>query len=450
MSIHALRASNMNWRLLASALISGLWFAAPMIGPAAFAADMPVAQNALPDPVRQILAAKYPGWTVGEATRIEGVGRAQYRIRLTDATTEIDVVLDEAGHIVEAARGVARTEATQAKPGKPKRDKSKGPEVFGYVQFFFREAFDTSNDGVSDPSNARVQRARIGVQGDINSWASYQVEIDPRAPEVSGILRDAYVDLKVIPNQKIRVGQQKTTFGYENLVSSSELFAVNRTEVADILSRGINLRDIGVGLRGNVDLNNTWQFEDDFTIVNGAGINQQNDNTSKKNLWGRIGVRHRLGKHSWQRIGISGGRGDLFDIGDPADPTDDALINFDRIGIDFEMDHEWFLLSAEYVQGHNTLVIEGGIPVDSPVKEKLDGYYVNLVGKAHGGMWGPIVRYDAFNNVFARWTVGAYWGKPKDKIRAMLNYEYREKFESIAGNVGRGDDKLYLWMQVRF
>lgn len=241
--------------------------------------------------------------------------------------------------------------------------------------------------------------------------------------------------------------------------SSTELFAVNRTEVSDNLSRGLTLRDIGIGLIGSIPLNETWQIEDAITVVNGAGLNVQNDDTSRKSVWGRIGLRHKTGADSWERLGISGGSGDYIDIDDPIDPVDDILVDFDRIGIDFEMDRKWFFLSSEYVSGVDQTKGVGVIPeepdpdeppeIPEPERLELDGYYVNIVGKTPWDI-GPIVRYDSFDNIFARWTFGAYYGKRKSPFRVMLNYEYRKKFEDSLGDIGRGDDKVYLWMQVRF
>ena len=403
----------------------------------------------MPVVVKQVIAAKYPGWTIDHATKVDANGKAAYRIRLTDNTMEIDVILDDGGHILEAARSTQDAIASASESAKEKGPGFGKPEIHGFGQFFYRDAFATGSDGVVDNSNFRVQRLRIEVKGDITPWASYVFEIDPRAPEVNGILRDAYLRLDVIPNHQIRIGQQKTQFGYENRESSSELFAVNRTEVSDILSRGVNLRDIGVGIIGHIPISDTWRIEDALTIVNGAGMNVQNDDTSTKNFWGRIGVRHRSGPDSWERLGFSGGTGDFIDVGDPADPADNILLDFQRVGVDLEVDRKWFFFSSEYVQGTNKTSLVAD-PDAGTEETKPDGYYFNLVGKTPWHHIGPIVRYDVLGNVFERWTFGAYYGERKDKFRVMLNYEYRKKFEDSLGNIGRGDDKLYLWAQVKF
>ena len=96
-----------------------------------------------------------------------------------------------------------------------------------------------------------------------------------------------------------------------------------------------------------------------------------------------------------------------------------------------------FLFTAEYVKGtnENTVTTE----TDDP-----SGYYVNLVGKTRWKV-GPIARLDTFADEFRRWTIGGYYGLPNVPLRVMVNYEYRELKDGV-----RGDDKLYVWTQVRF
>ena len=140
------------------------------------------------------------------------------------------------------------------------------------------------------------------MSGKVWPWISYDVEVDPRAPEVAGVLRDAYITLRFIPRHRVRLGQQKTQFGYENRESSSRLFAVNRTEVSDNLSRGPNLRDIGIGLLGSLPLGGGLRIEDAVTLTNGTGLNVQADDTDMKTVWGRLGVRYQF-DGSWVRLG---------------------------------------------------------------------------------------------------------------------------------------------------
>lgn len=332
--------------------------------------------------------------------------------------------------------GVARAQ-TDASAGDA--DTLRGPTVFGFVQVHYRYAFSTGADSVVDYDDFRVQRVRIGVKGDISPRVSYDVEIDPRSPSITGVLRDAFIDVKVIPRHKIRIGQQKTQFGYENVESSSNLYAVNRTEVSDNLARGVTLRDIGIGLIGNVKLGRGFRIEDAITVVNGAGFNVQADNTRAKNVWGRVGLRYRNDPADWiARLGVSGGWGDAFDLGDdPIDPADDFLIEFHRMGTDLEIDHPRMFLSAEYITSSEKAPSLG--EQDEPT-----GFYVNVVGKTRYQI-GPIVRYDVLDDQFKRWTLGGYYGLPAAPLRVLLNYELR-----LIKDDFRGDDKFYVWTQVRF
>ena len=310
--------------------------------------------------------------------------------------------------------------------------------VFGYVQVHYRMAFKTGDDSIVDNDNFRVQRVRIGVKGDLSPKVSYDVEFDPRAPDITSVLRDAYLSLHVIDRHEIRIGQQKTQFGYENRVSSSDLFVVNRAEVSDALSRGVTLRDIGVGIIGNLKLGKGTRLEDAFTLVNGAGMNVQGDDTPTKNGWGRLGLRFRNDRADrTTRVGVSGGVGDMIETNDPLDPLDDVRIVFNRWGVDVEHDNHLAFIAAEYVSGHQTDKSTG--ETDEPV-----GYYVSVAGKTK---WraGPIVRLDDFDDDWHRWTFGGYYGLPSEKLRFLVNYEYRQRKDIV-----RGDDKLYFWTQVRF
>ena len=135
MYFRALRLLRPTRRLLTSACVTGgLCLAAMSLGAPVSAAETGVEPDSMPTVVKQVLAAKYPGWNVERATRVDGIGKAEYRIRLTDDSTAIDVILDEAGHIVEAARGVNDVVAATTEPAKPKKDKSKVPEIYGFMQ----------------------------------------------------------------------------------------------------------------------------------------------------------------------------------------------------------------------------------------------------------------------------------------------------------------------------
>lgn len=296
-------------------------------------------------------------------------------------------------------------------------------EVYGFAQFFALTSFVPKDT----PERFRVQRVRVKLRGKVNDHIGFQVEVDPRAPDVTGIMRDAYITMDYIPRHEIRLGQQKTQFGYENNVSSSSLYFVNRTDVSDDLSRGLNLRDVGVGLIGNIRINKDWRFEDAITVVNGRGLNVQTDQNRKKNIWGRLGLRYK--DAGWMvRFGASGGYGDMFEKAVKPD-TVDELVDFKRFGADVQIEQKWFTMAGEYVKGTDE---EFGI------SESTEGFYVLATGKV-GRRFGPTLRYENVDKGdFTRWVAGAYYGMPDERFRFLLNYEFTS------------EKRLYFWFLVRF
>ncbi len=362
----------------------------------------------------------------------------------TPPPVEPPPIVDPSPPVVEPSADDPQEKKKKKKNKKTKKNQFspyKRARLSGFFQPFFRYTLHTNDpteDPNVDPPNVRIQRLRIALDGDLLPWLSYKVSIDPRSPELVGLLRDAYFDVtKVVPHHKIRVGQQKTQFGYENNESSSDLFYVNRAEISDALGRGTNLRDLGIGLIGRVKLGSGLRLEDAITVVNGAGLNVQDDNNRRKNVFGRVGLRYKpKNADYWIRFGISGARGDILDPGDDLlDPSDDFTEKFARVGADLEIDTKWLFAAAEVMLGRETIAGES---------EDLAGWYVNLVGKTPYPV-GPLVRVDTFADDFRRFTFGAYYGAPAARFRMLLNYEFRQLKDGV-----RGDDRIFLWSQVRF
>jgi len=322
-------------------------------------------------------------------------------------------------------------------PSPPTEPRSHGPtlEVHGYLQVHYRGHLETNGDGTTTPDDFRVQRVRLGVEGMLFPWLGYDVEFDPRSPDITGILRDAYLSLHVLPHHEIRLGQQKTQFGYENTVSSTRLFVVNRSEVSDNLSRGATLRDLGIGIIGGWPLGGGFKIEDAITLVNGEGMNVQADLTHRKNLWGRLGLRWKRPSMDLRiRLGVSGAIGDQrepFDPGPP--PEEEFLFRFRRFGADLEVQQRYFSLAGEIVTSRDELPDE--------TTNSL-GYTVTLAGITPW-KFGPLVRYDEFED-YTRWTFGAFYGKPKARFRALINYELRTEEDIEA------DHRFYVWAQGKF
>lgn len=335
--------------------------------------------------------------------------------------------------ILSAQSEIQNDSTLNKKPGKK-------IEIGGVIQVHYMTELNTNGDTIRDPGGFRILRARLIAKGDLNKYISYQLMIDPRAPEQGGILRDAYLEFHLLKNQSIRVGQQKTQFGWENRQSITELYTVNRAEMSDGVSRGENLRDIGIGLIGHIKLNETWRFENAITFTNGTKMNVTGpyDFNTKKALWGRVGLRYKNDALEC-RIGGSFGAGGLRYLGDDiVDPADDVYADFNRFGADMEIDHRLFFLAAEYGAGED---MAGDTLYDDPM-----GYQALIAWKTKWNA-GPLVRYDVFQDEWSVWTFGAYYGEPKDKFRILFNYIARGNVIDIPKG---HDDRMYLQAQIKF
>lgn len=322
---------------------------------------------------------------------------------------------------------------------KKKANKSK-VNVSGVIQVHYFNEFNTNGDSIRDPDGFRVLRARLIAEGKINDKISYQVMIDPRAPEHGGLLRDAYIELHHIKNQRIRIGRQKTQFGWENRQTITQLYTVNRAEMSDAVSRGENLRDNGIGIIGHIPINNNLRIEDAVTFTNGTRMDVTGpyDFNTKKAVWGRVGLRYKKDDLTI-RVGGSLGIGGLRYLGDTInDAHDDVYVDFKRFGADVQVDHKYFFIAGEYAIGTDTA---GDTLYQEPV-----GYQIQLALKTKWKV-GPMVRYDTAEDEWKVLTLGAYYGLPKDKLRVLVNYVFRGNVSDIPEG---HDDRLYVQMQIVF
>lgn len=314
------------------------------------------------------------------------------------------------------------------------------PKISGVVQAHYLEEFNTNGDTIRDPGGFRILRARLIAKGKVAKKITYELMVDARPPEPRGFLRDAFIGLHHIKGHEVRIGQQKTQFGWENRQSITDLYTVNRAEMSDGVSRGENLRDIGVGIIGHVKLTDRLRIEDAVTITNGTRSNVAGpyDFNTKKALWGRLGLRYKKDELVVNAGGSFGTGGIRYLYDDYLDPADDVFADFQRYGADVQMDHKRFFFAAEYGAGEDTVK-------DTLFAEPM-GYQVQLVIKTK---WkaGPVVRYDAYEDEWSVWTIGAYYGEKNAPLRILVNYVVRAGVTDIPGG---HDDRLYIQAQVVF
>lgn len=140
--------------------------------------------------------------------------------------------------------------------------------IRGYVQIRYNGLFST-NDKVSceqcdkswgttsiDP-NAKsnngffIRRSRIIFSGQVHPNVYFYIQPDFASSPASGVnhfaqLRDAYADISFDKNRefRVRIGQSKVPYGFENMQSSQNRLALDRNDA--INSAAANERDLGV------------------------------------------------------------------------------------------------------------------------------------------------------------------------------------------------------------
>lgn len=219
-----------------------------------------------------------------------------------------------AGPAVAAAPAKGETTSLPAKVAKA----ASGIKIRGYTQLRFNEIISGDKEAPAGASRLRsvqdgsigadtnffIRRLRLVFQGDLGHGVSFYLQPD-FASAVNNQssnerrdnylqLRDAYVDVALDKAQrfKLRFGQSKVPFGWENLQSSSNRVPLDRTDA--INSAVPSERDLGIIAYYTPDhVQEIWdELEHDgqklfgnygafgFGIFNGQGVNRQERNES--------------------------------------------------------------------------------------------------------------------------------------------------------------------------
>ncbi|HZI14637.1 MAG TPA: hypothetical protein VE153_29990, partial [Myxococcus sp.] len=185
--------------------------------------------------------------------------------------------------------------------------------------------------------------------------------------------------------------------------------------VVEPLSTGRDMRDIGLGLCGRVELGRDWALEDGFAVVNGEGANTA-DTTPKKDVFGRVG----LVRGKWLRLGLSAASVEFR--------RDDATVERStRAGADLGVERGPVRVLAEYARGWYVKPGAGTAWAfyGAAIVRVADG--VDLLGRyeQRDPAWdGERLRYV---------TAGATY--THEKLGARLQLNYRHGLEAKAGDL---------------
>lgn len=351
-----------------------------------------------------------------------------------------------------------------------------------------RSVGDDKSLGDAD-KNFLIRRARLIFFGDVGERLSYYIQPD-LASSVSGTggiaqLRDVYGDIYLTKDKvhRIRVGQSKVPYGFENLQSSSNRLALDR---ADALNSAVrDERDLGafyyytpesiqkqfeeINKLGLKHSGNYGMFA--LGAYNGQGANrsEQNDNY---HIVSRFTYPWKTESGQIYEAGIQGYKGQYVSstgaysrrnpatgalasatptLGTGTPLSDRNGIADERVGISFMMYPQPFGLQAEWNWGRTpgldtTLGTNGRI-----VEKNLNGGYVQAMYKIDdfkfldtNGTLIPFIKWQYFDgyskaetnspqNKVNDWEIGAEW-QIAPEVELVAYYHRMNRSNLVTGN----------------
>lgn len=160
------------------------------------------------------------------------------------------------------AEGMAQTataDTVKQEPAEKKKQWYENLSLRGYTQVRYNRFLETNPDlkcdqcdkSWGDNGGLFIRRARLVISGNVHDRVYVYIQPDFASSPASGVLnfgqlRDAYFDLALDSKKefRLRVGQSKVPYGFENLQSSQNRLPLDR---ADPLNSALpNERDLGV------------------------------------------------------------------------------------------------------------------------------------------------------------------------------------------------------------
>ena len=306
--------------------------------------------------------------------------------------------------------------------------------IRGYTQMRYnyvtddRQLVDVYDSSVGNNKGFLLRRARIVISGDVNEWVSLYLQTDfgaspPGTTNTSNNqnfaqIRDLYADvfLSSAKEWRIRAGISKVPFGFENLQSSQQRLALDRTDA--INTAAPNERDTALFLyytptetkkvfRSLVDKG--LKGSGDYGIVgigvyNGQSLNVSETNDNKHVVL-HVTYPFELPYGQIVQVGVDAYRGIVtVPVANGVAIPDGGNIRDERIGTHFVLYPQPFGLQAEWNWGRGPELNAARTGVG---EGSLQGGYVQAMYK-----WDNIMPY-------IRWQ--QYYGGRKNVTNSPFN-----------------------------
>lgn len=228
--------------------------------------------------------------------------------------------------------------------------------LFGYAQ----TQFDMTKTGPETKNSFTMMRVILMANAELTRKLSFFLMIDAASTQASKHLHEYYAQYAFMPELKVRVGQFKTPYTLENIISPTLLGTVNLNEgtrymagiAGDPLYGNYVGRDLGAMVTGDAIKARDGHYYLNYSlgVFNGAGMNLR-DNNKHKDVAAMINIL------PIKNITLSGsfiiGKGnaqanDMF--GTIAEGTDYTR---NRWSVGAEVNYKPMKLRTEFMQGRN-------------------------------------------------------------------------------------------------
>ena len=282
----------------------------------------------------------------------------------------------------------------------------------------------------SNTFNLRLARFILdGKIGDFDWRAQIQGTnaTGPGQPTVQ--LVDLYAEWRRFPEFKIRAGQFKRAFTFENPTHPITQGWRGYADVINKLSafgdrtgeRSSGGRDIGIQLSGDLfpNANGRRILHYQVGVYNGEGVNQK-DMDNRKDFIGGLWVMPVKGV----RVGVFGWTGSRGQMLDP-ETNEKRSIEKNRYAISAEYDLNEYTFRAEFIHSQGWGAASPGNNVreiDYSKGDKADGWYVfGIVPLIKGKLYGK-ARYQTYRNQ-------KDWATSVNQVECGLNYKFTKNLE---------------------
>ncbi|MGQ0641907.1 MAG: porin [Gemmatimonadaceae bacterium] len=354
----------------------------------------------------------------------------------------------------------------------------------GYSQIRYNRLLETNPDltcqqcdrSIGNNGGLSIRRARLTLSGDLGDRVSFLIQPDMAADAAGATLywqlRDLYVEVYLDAGRttRLRAGQTKVPYGFENVQSSSNRAPLDRGDA--INSGAPNERDIGAFLlwtppgarsRFRMLADSGYKGSGDYGMLNVGVYNGQSSNRPESNnsMHGvaRLAYPFALPNGQIVELGVSGYTGNFIVTTRSTGVTGPPEFDDRRVAGMIVWYPKPIGFAAEWTSGDGPEFNPGARRIEV---QDLSGGYAMLIARVRGPaaqMWYPFVRWqryeggkkheqDARSYDVKELEIGTEWS-PVRAIEFTAQYTISDRRYEDAATIGNHQKGQLLRLQLQ-